>query len=182
LQLWQFNDYSSLGKLLKTNLTLEKLEIIPVYSPFGNNLLGEIENSIEYSSLTSLTIKKMLDECIPNICSILEKKSCLKSCEFEFKELRENEFISILHSLSMNKSLETFTCNPIIDTKSMVDLLRNNYTLKEIHCSFESNMYSDLNEFNISQKKKFNHFRRFVTHFSKQVINIQFKDIKFHWE
>jgi Ran GTPase-activating protein (RanGAP) involved in mRNA processing and transport len=179
-----FDNSSAIGKLFNSNL--ENLDLYPLNGSIGFNALTQIEKEIQNSNVKHLHITFLHEETVPIICSILENKSCLKKFEIGFQiELQKPEFLAIMDSLEMNKTIETFRYfgTPVeFDSTIMENRLRYNHTLKEFLVNFSRpEMISSSKIVNNSQRKKFNFFRRFETHFCQKISNIKMTDIQFHW-
>jgi hypothetical protein len=174
----EFNDYSSIGKLLQVNSTLERLEIISNNSIELNGFI-QFSKSLQSTSLTQLSLSKISTELVPYICSILENNSSLKSLQLELNESVKMQ--SLFNSLAFNKSLESFENigRNSFHSKKIEDSLKFNYTLKEY---ISKTIGRSLIIMNLAQRKKFNHYRRFVTHYYKPVINMKTWDVQFHWK
>jgi hypothetical protein len=83
--------------------------------------------------------------------------------------------------LALNKSLESFENigTNSFHSKKIEDSLKFNYTFKEY---ISKTIGRSVIIMNLAQRKKFNHNRRFATHYYKPVINIKTWDVQFHWK
>jgi Ran GTPase-activating protein (RanGAP) involved in mRNA processing and transport len=178
----RYNDCSSIGKLLEVNSKLERLEIGLLEESFELDGFITFSKSLHSTSLMDLRISKISTELVPCICFILENNSTLKSLELGLDgSIKMPALISVFNSLSLNTSLERFKNIRTNDlfSKEIEESLKFNCTLKEFISESIGRLAFVLNN---AQRKKFNHHRRFVTHFYQPVINIKTWDVRFDWK